>query len=80
MYLITKTAKKQLDSLPTSVQERVHRVLAQLETDPTLGWQLKGKLYGKRSIGVGRAYRMIFQRDSAHITILAIVHRKDAYR
>lgn len=53
--------------------------LGELERDPHLGHQLRGRLTGLRSYRVG-IYRIIYAlRDDKTVRVIAIRHRGNAY-
>ena len=80
MALIVSTALKELNALPTAMQEKVRAVIARLDNEPALGKKLLGKLAGSRSVRVGRSYRVIYRVAEEGIVVVSIRLRRDAYR
>lgn len=76
---LTRTARDALAALDFLLADAVLDALGELERDPDIGHQLRGRLTGLRSYRVG-VYRIIYQRrgDNA-VRVVAIRHRGDAY-
>jgi mRNA-degrading endonuclease RelE of RelBE toxin-antitoxin system len=77
---LTNRAKKDIDDLPEPMQSKVYNVIENVEADPSLGWKLKGKLEGVRSINVGRSHRILFVRGPSGVIVKAVRPRRDVYR
>ena len=80
MALLTKRAQKDIDDLPEQMQSKVSSVIDSLEGNPTIGWKLKGKLEGLRSINVGRSHRILYAHGPSGITVKTVRPRRDVYR
>jgi mRNA interferase RelE/StbE len=53
--------------------------LGELEREPEIGHQLRGRLIGLRSYRVG-VYRIVYElRDATTVRVVAIRHRGSAY-
>jgi mRNA interferase RelE/StbE len=77
--LLTRTARDALAALDFLLANAVLDALGELERDPHLGHQLRGRLTGLRSYRVG-IYRIIYElRDDSMVRVVAIRHRGDAY-
>lgn len=73
------SARKALAALDSLRANAVLDALGELERDPDVGYELRGRLSGLRSYRVG-VYRIIYeQRDSKTIRVVAIRHRGQAY-
>lgn len=78
LYL-TRTAREALAALDFLLADAVIDALGELERDPQLGHQLRGRLTGLRSYRVG-IYRIIYElRDDKTVRVIAIRHRGNAY-
>jgi mRNA interferase RelE/StbE len=76
---LTRTAREALASLDLLRADAVLDALGQLERDPRLGHELRGRLTGLRSYRVG-VYRIIYElRDDHTLRVVAIRHRGSAY-
>ncbi|WP_367184988.1 type II toxin-antitoxin system RelE/ParE family toxin [Ferrimicrobium sp.] len=80
MIILTRTARKDLDTLPQQVRDRTINALRSIDQNPLVGKKLLGRLSGTRSARIGRAYRLLYQIREDDIVVLAIRPRKDAYR
>lgn len=80
MPKLTKTADKQLKSLPKDVQVKAREIISRIDSEPRLSKKLLGPLKGKYRVRLGRAYRIIYSIESDIIVIQSIGPRKDAYR
>lgn len=81
-YLITKTAKNDLDSLSQPVRERIGKKLSYfIKTGEPLKFaeRLTNRRDGDYRFRVGN-YRIIFLFDGKTIYILRVQHRKEVYR
>lgn len=77
--LLTRTARDALAALDFRLADAVLDALGELERDPHLGHQMRGRLTGLRSCRVG-IYRIIYElRDDTTVRVVAIRHRGDAY-
>jgi mRNA interferase RelE/StbE len=75
---LTRTAHEALAALDYLLADAVLDALGELERDPQLGHQLRGRLAGLRSYRVG-VYRIIYGlRDDTSARVVAIRHRADA--
>lgn len=80
--LLAKSASRELERLPTKIQERIIEALESLESNP----RPKGckKLVGSSSLWRIRSgdYRVIYEinDDKRIVDVNAIRHRSDAYR
>ncbi len=76
---LTRTAREALAALDFLLADAVLDALGELERDPHLGHQLRGRLTGLRSYRVG-IYRIIYElRDDKTVRVIAIRHRGSAY-
>ncbi len=76
---LTRTAREALAALDFLLADAVLDALRELERDPHLGHQLRGRLTGLRSYRVG-IYRIIYGlRDDKTVRVIAIRHRGNAY-
>ncbi len=76
---LTPTAREALAALDFLLADAVLDALGELERDPHLGHQLRGRLTGLRSYRVG-IYRIIYElRDGRTVRVIAIRHRGNAY-
>jgi len=81
-YLITKTARADLDSLSQSVRERIGKKLKYfIESGEPLKFaeKLTSRRDGDYRFRVGD-YRIIFIFDGKTIYILRVQHRREVYR
>lgn len=75
---LTRTAREVLVALDFLLADAVLDALTELERDPHLGHQLRGRLTGLRSDRVG-PYRVIYElRDDKTVRVIAIRHRGSA--
>jgi len=79
--LIATRAKKQIETLPEKIREKIANAIEDLSSDAAMGKALKAQLKGLFSYRVGN-YRIIYQviRKKLVIHIISVRHRKDAYR
>ena len=76
---LTRTAREALASLDFVRADAVVDALGDLERDPHLGHELRGRLAGLRSYRVG-IYRIFYElRDDRTLRVVAIRHRGSAY-
>jgi mRNA interferase RelE/StbE len=76
---LTRTARDALEALDFRLADAVLDALGELEREPEIGHQLRGRLTGLRSYRVG-VYRIIYElRDDRAVRVVAIRHRGDAY-
>lgn len=76
---LTRTAREALAALDFLLADAVLDALGDLEQDPRLGHQLRGRLVGLRSYRVG-IYRIIYElRDDGTVRVVAVRHRGNAY-
>ena len=76
---LTRTAREALAALDHLRADAVLDALGELERDPRLGHELRGRLTGLRSYRVG-VYRIIYElRDDRTVRVVAIRHRGNAY-
>jgi mRNA interferase RelE/StbE len=76
---LTRTARQALAALDYLRADAVLDALGELERDPLLGHELRGRLAGLRSYRVG-VYRIIYElRDDRTVRVVAIRHRGNAY-
>lgn len=81
-YLVTKTAKRDLDSLPSGVRERIGKKLKYfIESGEPLRFaeKLTGMLDADYRFRVG-VYRVVFTVDRTTIYIMRVQHRGKVYR
>ena len=78
---IKKSAYKELQKVPKSLQPRIAAAIDGLAVQPYTGKVLKGDLSGLRRLRVGD-YRIIYEINNEEILILIlrIAHRKKAYQ
>jgi mRNA interferase RelE/StbE len=79
--VLARPARQQLLDLDWTLIDAVEGALGLLERDPQIGYALRGRLHGLRSLRVG-AYRIIYQLagDDQTVRVAAIRHRSIAYR
>ena len=76
---LARTAREALAALDFLIADAVLDALGELERDPQLGHQLRGRLTGLRSYRVG-IYRIIYElRDDTTVRIVAIRHRGSVF-
>jgi mRNA interferase RelE/StbE len=76
---LARSARDSLASLDFLLADAIIEALGELERDPELGHELRGRLRGLRSYRVG-AYRIIYElRDAKTVRVVAIRHRGHAY-
>jgi mRNA interferase RelE/StbE len=76
---LTRTAREALAALDYLRADAVLDALGELERDPHLAHELRGRLTGLRSYRVG-VYRIIYElRDDRTVRVVAIRHRGSAY-
>ena len=76
---LARSARDTLGSLDFLLADAIIDALGELERDPELGHELRGRLRGLRSYRVG-VYRIIYQlRDAKTVRVVAIRHRGQAY-
>jgi mRNA interferase RelE/StbE len=76
---LTRTARDALAALDFLLADAVLDALGELEREPKVGHQLRGRLTGLRSYRVG-TYRIVYElRDDKTVRVVAIRHRGDAY-
>jgi mRNA interferase RelE/StbE len=79
--VLTRTAREALAALTFMLADAVLDALGELERDPHLGHQLRGRLTGLRSYRIG-VYRIIYElrddKDDKSVRVVAIRHRGDA--
>jgi mRNA interferase RelE/StbE len=75
---LTRTAREALASLDYLRADAVLGALGELERDPRLGRELRGRLAGRRSYRVG-VYRIIYElSDDRTVRVVSIRHRGSA--
>lgn len=77
---IAASARKALERLPERQRRRALELIDRLDAEPALGKKLLGGLAGHRSARLGRSYRIIYTASTGTVRVLAIRHRRDAYR
>ena len=76
---LARSARDSLASLDFLLADAIIDALGELERDPELGHELRGRLRGLRSYRVG-VYRIIYElRDTKTVRVVAIRHRGHAY-
>jgi mRNA-degrading endonuclease RelE of RelBE toxin-antitoxin system len=80
MVVFTKRALKDLEELPPMMRTKARALANRLDSEPGLGWKLKGKLAGTSSINLGRSHRMLFAVEDEAVVIKTIRPRRDVYR
>ena len=77
--VLARSARDSLASLDFLLAEAILDALGELERNPQLGHELRGRLRGLRSYRVG-VYRIIYElRDPRTVRVVAIRHRGHAY-
>ena len=77
--VLARSARDSLASLDFLLADAILDALGELERDPHLGHELRGRLRGLRSYRVG-VYRIIYElRDPKTVRVVAIRHRGHAY-
>ena len=78
---ITRSAQKELTSLPSEVFERLDKAILRLEQGPRAPGTRKLRGFPGYRLRVGR-YRILYDVDkqTRTITVYAVRHRRDAYR
>lgn len=79
--LIKASAERELNSLPTALHERVARAILRLEVAPRPRQSKKLRDREEYRLRVGE-YRVLYVIDDAarRVEIMAVRHRRDAYR
>lgn len=77
---IAKSACKELKRLPETMRLRAIEMIGRLDTEPSLGKKLRGRLSEYRSASLGRSYRIIYSTATGTVKVVAVTHRRDAYR
>ncbi|MBG0744843.1 MAG: type II toxin-antitoxin system RelE/ParE family toxin [Cylindrospermopsis raciborskii KL1] len=80
--IITKSIQKQLDNLPSNIQDRVYEKISQLAEEPRPDGVAKLKGYDNEyRIRIGD-YRLVYeiQDDKLIVLILQCKHRRDVYK
>lgn len=80
--LITKQAKKDIETLDTIVRKQLAKKLRYFESlddIKAVAKKLEGNDYGAYRLRIGN-YRVIFDLESRTIILLRVQHRKDVYR
>jgi len=79
--VLARSARQQLLELHWPLIDAVEEALGQLEREPHVGHELRGRLSGLRSLRVG-TYRIIYQLadNDRTVRVAAIRHRSIAYR
>ncbi len=80
MPRLTKRARKDLEALPSPLQDKARTVVKRLDDEPALGRKLLGKLAGMRSARLGRSHRILYETTDENVVILTISDRKDVYK
>ena len=76
---LARSARDSLASLDFLLADAIIDALGELERDPELGHELRGRLRGLRSYRVG-VYRIIYElRDATAVRVVANRHRAHAY-
>lgn len=75
------SARKKLGTLPQKDQEKIKKVLESLQKNPYSGKKLSGELMGLYSVRAW-PYRVIYTilKKELVVLVVAVAHRKDAYR
>jgi len=76
-----RPARKELEALPTEIQERIVDAIDSLQDDPRPQGSKKLKGSEHYRIRVGR-YRVVYEilEKTVVVLIVRVTHRKDAYR
>lgn len=79
--VLARRARGELLEFNWPLIDAIQDALGPLERDPLVGYLLRGRLRGLRSLRVG-SYRIIYQLADAERTVrvVAIRHRSIAYR
>jgi mRNA interferase RelE/StbE len=79
--VLARRARSELLELAWPLIDAVDDALGLLEREPLVGYELRGRLYGLRSLRVG-TYRIIYQLAESDqlVRVAAIRHRSVAYR
>jgi len=77
---LSKQAAKDLRKLEQQSQQRAKKLIVQVDQDRTIGKLLKGSLSGLWSVRLAHKYRIIYEQIDSTTYIVAITHRKDAYK
>ena len=81
---LTKSARKEFDSLPSKAQNRVSDVLRLLEINPFSELLQVKKLKGEENLYRTRIgdYRMVYEirKKEIQVVVIKIGHRKEVYR
>lgn len=77
--VLARAASTALRALEFALADAILDALAELERDPYVGTELKGRLRGLRSYRVG-VYRIVYElRDDKTVRVVAVRHRGQAY-
>ncbi|MBN1940204.1 MAG: type II toxin-antitoxin system RelE/ParE family toxin [Candidatus Aminicenantes bacterium] len=79
--LYTREAKRNIDSLDTSVRKLVRRAVESLAAEPEKGKPLSHQLAGLRSLRTSD-YRIIYRAKGSDLVVLvvAVGHRREVYK
>lgn len=79
--VLARRAASELRALDWPLIDAAEDALALLERDPHVGYRLRGRLRGLRSLRVG-SYRIIYQLsdNDRTVRVATIRHRSTAYR
>ncbi|OGI60737.1 hypothetical protein A2641_00325 [Candidatus Nomurabacteria bacterium RIFCSPHIGHO2_01_FULL_37_25] len=77
---VQKSAKKQLDKIPSIYRSKIGKAIDSLAFDPFQGKKLEGELRGNYSIRVW-PYRIIYQiyKKELIVLIIEVGHRQGIY-
>jgi mRNA interferase RelE/StbE len=79
--VLARRARAALLELDWPLIDAIEDALGLLEREPAIGYELRGRLRGLRSMRVG-SYRIIYQLidEQQTVRVVAILHRSRAYR
>jgi mRNA interferase RelE/StbE len=79
--VLARRARRELLGLDWPLIDAVQEALGLLQRDPYVGYKLRGRLRGLRSLRIG-SYRVIYQvaDEGRTVRVAAIRHRSTVYR
>jgi mRNA-degrading endonuclease RelE of RelBE toxin-antitoxin system len=77
---LTARARKDLEGLAEPLRSHARALCGRLDSEPSLGKKLQGRLQGIRSARLGHSHRILYRVEATGIVVLAIRPRRDAYR
>jgi mRNA-degrading endonuclease RelE of RelBE toxin-antitoxin system len=76
----TRRARRDFEGSPEPLKSKILAAIDKLDSDPSSGSKLQGKLSGLRSVRVGRSYRVVYSLESDGPLVRTMGPRRDVYR